>query len=61
VVPSDRKGEPQDVYHNAIDNAPKGGIMVVDASCADGACTGELMSRVEDVRSGRHGCERHGS
>jgi 4-hydroxy-4-methyl-2-oxoglutarate aldolase len=48
--PSDRKGEPQDVYHNAIDNAPKGGIMVVDASCADGACTGELMSTGSKTR-----------
>lgn len=42
--PSDRKGELQDVYHNAIDNAPKGGVKMVDASCADGACSGELMS-----------------
>ena len=41
---SDRKGEPQDVYHNAIDNAPKGGILVCDASCAPGSCSGELMS-----------------
>lgn len=43
-APSDRKGEPQDVYHNAIDNAPKGGILVCDASCAAGSCSGELMS-----------------
>lgn len=42
--PSDRKGEPQDVYHHAIDNTPKGGILVCDASCADGSCSGELMS-----------------
>ncbi|MDR6636111.1 4-hydroxy-4-methyl-2-oxoglutarate aldolase [Phyllobacterium sp. 1468] len=42
--PSDRKGEPQDVYHNAIDNTPEGGILVCDASCADGSCSGELMS-----------------
>jgi 4-hydroxy-4-methyl-2-oxoglutarate aldolase len=42
--PSDRKGEPQDVYHNAIDNAPAGSVMVVDAACADGSCSGELMS-----------------
>ncbi|MDW6022767.1 RraA family protein [Mesorhizobium sp. BAC0120] len=41
---SDRKGEPQDVYHNAIDNAPKGGVLVCDASCAPGSCSGELMS-----------------
>lgn len=41
---SDRKGEPQDVYHHAIDNAPKGGILVCDASCAPGSCSGELMS-----------------
>ncbi|WP_119308322.1 RraA family protein [Cohaesibacter haloalkalitolerans] len=43
-APSDRKGEPQDVYHNAIDNAPKGAILVCDASCAPGSCSGELMS-----------------
>ena len=42
-APSDRKGEPQDVYHHAIDNAPDGGIMLCEASCADGACSGELM------------------
>jgi 4-hydroxy-4-methyl-2-oxoglutarate aldolase len=42
--PSDRKNQPQDVYHNAIDNAPKGGILLVDASCAEGSCSGELMS-----------------
>lgn len=42
--PSDRKGEPQDVYHNAIDNVPPGAILVVDASCAAGSCSGELMS-----------------
>lgn len=47
---SERKGEPQDVYHNAIDNAPEGGVMVVDASCADGACSGELMSTGAKVR-----------
>jgi len=41
---SDRKGEPQDVYHNAIDNTPEGGILVCDASCAPGSCSGELMS-----------------
>ncbi len=41
---SPRKNQPQDVYHNAIDNVPKGGILVVDASCAEGSCTGELMS-----------------
>lgn len=43
-APSERKGEPQDVYHNAIDNAPAGAIMVVDAGCAEGSCSGELMS-----------------
>lgn len=43
-APSDRKGEPQDVYHNAIDNVPDGGILVVEASCAPGSCSGELMS-----------------
>ncbi|KAA0972068.1 RraA family protein [Aureimonas fodinaquatilis] len=42
--PSDRKGEPQDVYHHAIDNTPKGGVLVCEASCAGGSCTGELMS-----------------
>jgi len=42
--PSDRKGEPQDVYHHAIDNTPKGGILVCEASCAGGSCSGELMS-----------------
>ena len=41
---SDRQWQPQDVYHNAIDNAPKGGILVVEASCAEGSCSGELMS-----------------
>lgn len=41
---SERRNQPQDVYHNAIDNAPKGGVMVVDASCAEGSCSGELMS-----------------
>jgi 4-hydroxy-4-methyl-2-oxoglutarate aldolase len=49
-APSDRKGEPQDVYHHAIDNAPKGGILVCDASCADGSCSGELMSTGAKVR-----------
>lgn len=43
-APSDRKGEPQDVYHHAIDNAPAGGVMVCEASCAAGSCSGELMS-----------------
>lgn len=43
-APSDRKGEPQDVYHNAIDNVPQGGILVCEASCAPGSCSGELMS-----------------
>lgn len=43
-APSDRKGEPQDVYHHAIDNVPEGGILVCDASCAPGSCSGELMS-----------------
>lgn len=35
---------PQDAYHGAIDRIAKGGILVVDASCAEGSCTGELMS-----------------
>ena len=42
--PSNRKGEPQDVYHHAIDNTPEGGILVCEASCAGGSCSGELMS-----------------
>ncbi|KKC39288.1 hypothetical protein WH87_03420 [Devosia epidermidihirudinis] len=42
--PSPRKNQPQDVYHHAIDNTPEGGILVVDASCAQGSCSGELMS-----------------
>lgn len=41
---SDRKGEPQDIYHGAVDNTPEGGILVCDASCAAGSCSGELMS-----------------
>lgn len=49
-APSDRKGEPQDVYHHAIDNAPIGGILVCDASCAEGSCSGELMSTGAKVR-----------
>lgn len=49
-APSDRKGEPQDVYHNAIDNAPKGAILVCDASCAAGSCSGELMSTGAKIR-----------
>ncbi|MDQ0468587.1 RraA family protein [Labrys wisconsinensis] len=48
--PSDRKGEPQDVYHHAIDNTPEGGILVCDASCAGGSCSGELMSTGAKVR-----------
>lgn len=42
--PSTRVGQPQDVYHAAIDGVVKGGILVVDASCAEGSGTGELMS-----------------
>lgn len=41
--PSTRRNQPQDVYHHAIDNTPKGGILVVDAACAKGSCSGELM------------------
>ncbi len=48
--PSDRKGEPQDIYHNAIDNVPQGAILVCDASCAPGSCSGELMSTGAKVR-----------
>ncbi|MEC7760956.1 MAG: hypothetical protein VX874_03460 [Pseudomonadota bacterium] len=36
-APSDRKGEPQHVYHSAIDTAPEGAIMVCEASCAPGS------------------------
>jgi len=43
-APSKRVDQPQDVYHNAIDNVPPGAVLVVDASCAPGSCTGELMS-----------------
>ncbi|WMT87692.1 RraA family protein [Pelagibacterium sp. 26DY04] len=42
--PSTRVGQPQDVYHGAIDGVVKGGIMMVDSSCAEGSGTGELMS-----------------
>jgi regulator of RNase E activity RraA len=42
--PSTRTGQPQDVYHGAIDAVVKGGILVVDSSCAEGSGTGELMS-----------------
>lgn len=42
-APSTRK-VPQDVYHGAIDGIAKGGVLVVDASCAEGSSTGELMS-----------------
>lgn len=41
---STRTGQPQDVYHNAIDNVAKGAVLVVDSSCAEGSGTGELMS-----------------
>ena len=43
-APSDREGEPQDVYHRAIDHTPGGGVLVCEASCAGGSCSGELMS-----------------
>lgn len=43
-APSTRTGQPQDVYHGAIDAVVKGGIILVDASCAEGSGTGELMS-----------------
>ncbi|SFZ86786.1 Regulator of RNase E activity RraA [Devosia enhydra] len=42
--PSTRTGQPQDVYHGAIDRVVKGGILFVDSSCAEGSGTGELMS-----------------
>ncbi|RYH97287.1 MAG: RraA family protein [Acetobacteraceae bacterium] len=41
---SPRVGQPQDVYHGAIDAVTKGGILMVDSSCAEGSGTGELMS-----------------
>jgi regulator of RNase E activity RraA len=41
---SSRVGQPQDVYHGAIDAVTKGGILMVDSSCAEGSGTGELMS-----------------
>jgi 4-hydroxy-4-methyl-2-oxoglutarate aldolase len=42
--PSTRTGQPQDIYHGAIDAVVKGGILMVDSSCAEGSGTGELMS-----------------
>lgn len=42
--PSRRTGQPQDVYHGAIDAVIPGGILVVDSSRAEGSGTGELMS-----------------
>ena len=30
-------------YHRAIDNVPRGGVLVVDTAGARGSCTGELM------------------
>jgi 4-hydroxy-4-methyl-2-oxoglutarate aldolase len=48
--PSQRRGMPQDVYHHAIDNAPEGSVMVVEADCAAGSCTGELMSTGSKTR-----------
>ncbi|WP_061938358.1 RraA family protein [Aureimonas sp. AU22] len=42
--PSTRTGQPQDVYHGTIDAIVRGGILMVDASCAEGSGTGELMS-----------------
>lgn len=42
--PSTRIGQPQDVYHGAIDGVVKGCIMMVDSSRAEGSGTGELMS-----------------
>lgn len=42
--PSERVGQPQDVYHGAIDSVVKGGVLMVDSSCAEGSGTGELMS-----------------
>ncbi|TPW30635.1 RraA family protein [Pararhizobium mangrovi] len=43
-APSNRRDHPQDTYHYAIDHCPKGGVLVVDASCSPGSCTGGLMS-----------------
>ena len=41
---SARTGQPQDIYHGAIDAVIPGGILLVDSSCAEGSGTGELMS-----------------
>ena len=43
-APSTRTGQPQDIYHGVIDSVTKGGILMVDSSCAEGSGTGELMS-----------------
>jgi len=48
--PSTRTGQPQDVYHGAIDAVVKGGILLVDSSCAEGSGTGELMSTGAKVK-----------
>lgn len=48
--PSTRVGQPQDVYHGAIDAVIKGGILLVDSSCAEGSGTGELMSSAAKTR-----------
>lgn len=42
--PSRRTGQPQDIYHGAIDAVVPGAVLVVDSSCAEGSGTGELMS-----------------
>ncbi len=42
--PSTRTGQPQDIYHGAVDAVVKGGILLVDSSCAEGSGTGELMT-----------------
>lgn len=48
--PSTRTGQPQDIYHGAIDAVVKGGILLVDSSCAEGSGTGELMSSGAKVK-----------
>ncbi|MDF2797332.1 MAG: hypothetical protein K0R85_76 [Devosia sp.] len=48
---SARVGQPQDIYHGAIDAVVKGGILMVDSSCAEGSGTGELMSSGAKTKS----------
>lgn len=45
-----RTNQPQDVYHNALDNIPEGDILVVGASCTEGSCPDELMSKDAKIK-----------